>query len=186
MHRFHYFFRFFFWLLISLSIINCSDSSGLDNKNTKRQVPDPFEQNLLLQKTINLGNALEAPNEGDWGITLQESYFEIIADAGFTAVRVPIRWSAHSSNNAPYTIDPLFVARIIWVLDQAEKNNLAVVINIHHFDEIFSDPEQNKAKFLALWQQLSEWFADRSLSVFYEVLNEPHDNLTGGLRIRSP
>jgi len=171
----------FLLIFMLMFFLTCSNSTGPDKNNNKNTIPDPFEQNILLKRSINLGNALEAPNEGDWGLTLQASYFEKIAAAGFTAVRVPIRWSAHTSANAPYTIDPFFMARILWVLEQSEKNNLATVINIHHFEEIFSEPAAQKEKFLSIWQQLAKKFVDRPRTVFYEILNEPHDNLTSAL-----
>lgn len=39
----------------------------------------------LLGRGINLGNALEAPREGEWGVVLEEEFFDLIADAGSTA-----------------------------------------------------------------------------------------------------
>jgi endoglucanase len=87
-----------------------------------------FERNRRLGRGVNLGNALEAPNEGDWGVTLEETDFQLIHAAGFNSVRVPIRWSAHAAESTPYTIDPAFFARIDWVIEQAFANELAVVI----------------------------------------------------------
>src|ERR1035437_5710452 len=72
---------------------------------------------------VNLGNMLEAPHEGAWGETVQEAYFSTIKQAGFTLIRVPIRWAAHVSPAPDYTIDPAFFSRVDWVVAQAEKNN---------------------------------------------------------------
>lgn len=158
----------------------CSESASSNNEENVLPL-DPFEQNKLLAKTINLGNALEAENEGEWGIVLQEDYFQIIAEAGFTAVRVPCRWSAHVQNAKPYTLYSGFLSRVQWVLKQAEKYGLATIINIQHFEEIFESPAQEKEKFLAIWAQLAEKFRSQGTDVFYEILNEPHDNLTAEL-----
>jgi endoglucanase len=57
---------------------------------------DGFHYNRLLGRGINLGNALEAPKEGEWGMTLKAAYFQKIKDAGFNSVRIPIRWSSHA------------------------------------------------------------------------------------------
>jgi len=160
-------------------IIQCKESpSGLsDKKEDAGQEVDVFEQNKLLGRGINLGNALEAPNEGDWGIILQEEYFDIIRDAGFSSVRIPIRWSAHTTVDSPFTISTKFFERIDWAVDQSLNAGLAVVINIHHFEEIFSDPYANKKKFLEIWRQIADRYKSYSSNLFFEVLNEPHDQL---------
>ncbi|HEY2148312.1 MAG TPA: cellulase family glycosylhydrolase, partial [Pirellulales bacterium] len=77
---------------------------------------------------INLGNALEAPHEGDWGVKLKESYFESIASAGFNSVRIPVRLSAHAAQSPPYAIDEKFFDRVDWAVDQALKRKLSVVL----------------------------------------------------------
>lgn len=134
---------------------------------------DIFARNRQLGKTMNLGNALEAPNEGDWGITLQSDYFAKIAAKGFDSVRVPMRFSNHALHNAPYTINASFFSRVDWVLQQAKQHNLNVVINIHHYDEISRDPNGHKARFLALWQQISDRYKNEGDYLFFEVMNEP-------------
>jgi endoglucanase len=72
---------------------------------------DPFAQAKRLGRGVNLGNALDAPKEGEWGVTLQEDFFSIIREGGFDTVRLPIKWSAHAETDAPYAIDPAFFAR---------------------------------------------------------------------------
>jgi len=136
-----------------------------------------FEQNRKLGRGVNLGNALEAPQEGEWGLSLREEYFERIAEAGFNSVRVPIRWSSHASADSPYTIDPVFFERIDWVIDQALKNDLTVVINIHHYEEINEEPRPHKERFLSIWQQIAERYQDQPETVYFELLNEPTGTL---------
>jgi endoglucanase len=139
---------------------------------------DPFKQNKLLGRGVNLGNALEAPNEGEWGMVLQEEYFHLIKEAGFNSVRIPIRWSTHASQTFPYTIDPAFFERVDWAVDQAIQNNLQVVINMHHYEEIFKDPAAQQERFLALWEQIAKHYKNRPASLVFEILNEPNDQLT--------
>ena len=167
-------------LVCLLFTIQCreSTSSVSDKKEDTEGAIDVFEQNELLGRGINLGNALEAPNEGDWGIFLQEEYFNIIKDAGFSSVRIPIRWSAHTTVDSPFVINPAFFDRIDWTIEQSLKAGLAVVINIHHFEEIFSDPYANKKKFLEIWRQIADRYKSHSSDLFFEVLNEPHYQLT--------
>src|SRR4051794_5156336 len=60
------------------------------------------DQNRRLSRGINLGNMLEAPAEGEWGLTVRTEYLDLIRAAGFDSVRVPIRWSAHTGAQQPF------------------------------------------------------------------------------------
>ncbi|WP_346854122.1 cellulase family glycosylhydrolase [uncultured Draconibacterium sp.] len=139
-----------------------------------------FELNQKLGRGINYGNMFEAPTETGWGNPWQPEYAGIIADLGFNHVRIPIRWEpeARSSSSAPYTINPDFMARIKQVVDSALNNGLYAIINMHHHEALYENPENNKARFLAQWQQISEYFADYPDSLLFEILNEPHGNMT--------
>ncbi len=138
---------------------------------------DGFAALIRLGRGVNLGNMLEAPNEGEWGLTVQADYFPTIRAAGFDHVRVPIRWSAHTSAEAPYVIDPAFFERIDWVIAQALANDLAVVLNIHHYDELYAEPTVHDDRFVAIWTQIAERYNDQPAEVMFELLNEPHDAL---------
>src|SRR5437588_3517226 len=83
--------------------------------------------NAKLGRGINLGNALEAPQEGAWGVRLKAEYFAAIKKAGFATVRLPVKWSAHAQNEAPYAIDPKFAERVDWAVDQALANGLKII-----------------------------------------------------------
>ena len=140
---------------------------------------DIFALNQHIQRTVNLGDALEAPNEGEWGVVLQADYFQKIASAGFTAVRIPIRFSAHASVVAPYTINPTFMKRVDWAVDTAIANGLVVIVDMHHYLEMFETPDANAARFLGLWQQIAAHYqAYPDSQVYFELLNEPNGALT--------
>ncbi|MBN1640268.1 MAG: glycoside hydrolase family 5 protein [Anaerolineae bacterium] len=139
---------------------------------------DRFAQGRRLGRGVNLGNALEAPAEGEWGVVLEEAYFGLIAQAGFDTVRVPIRWSAHAAAEPPYAIDEAFLERVAWVIDQALARELNVVINMHHYDELFASPAEHEERFIAIWRQIVLRYRDRPSGLYYEPLNEPHDQLT--------
>ena len=130
-----------------------------------------------FKKGINLGNRLEAPNEGDWGSKVLASDFPFIAKRGFDHVRVPIRFSGHASSGAPYTIDAAFFSRIDAVLDQALAANLAVIVDMHAYDEMASDPSGQRARFVALWSQIASRYQNRPDTVAFELLNEPNTQL---------
>jgi endoglucanase len=136
-----------------------------------------FEVNARLGRGVNLGNALEAPQEGDWGVTLEARYFQLIAERGFDSIRIPIRWSAHASLVPPYNIDPAFFERVDWAINNAFEQDLAVVINFHHYEEIFGDPQGQEERFLAMWRQVADHYKTEPAELVFEILNEPHDQL---------
>lgn len=144
-------------------------------------VPDAFAQNARLGRGINLGNALEAPAEGEWGVTLKPEYFRLIKEAGFGSVRIPVRWPAHAHQGAPYLIDPAFFERVDWAAQQAFSNGLAAVVNIHHYDDLVKDPAAHRERFLALWRQIAEHCRDYPDQLLLEILNEPNSQLTAEL-----
>jgi endoglucanase len=170
-----------FTIILLISAISCSTENPVDPLVPPSGQGTVFDQNKLLGRGINLGNALEAPNEGEWGVTLKAEYFTIIKNAGFNSVRIPIKWSAHALTNPPYTISSTFFSRVDWAIDQALKNNLAVIINIHHYDEIMVSPQLHKERFLLIWEQIASRYKNHSYKLFFEILNEPHSNLTPAL-----
>ena len=126
---------------------------------------------------VNLGNMLEAPHEGDWGVTLQEDYFPIIRKAGFDVIRIPIRWAGHVSSDPDYTIDPAFFGRVDWVVAQAEKNHLTAILDYHNDDALMHDPDANAARFLAIWKQIAVHYQSAPPSILFELLNEPNGKM---------
>jgi endoglucanase len=143
-----------------------------------READAAHAANKRLGRGINLGNALEAPREGQWGVTLKAEYFKAIRDAGFDTVRLPVKWSAHAQSMAPYTIDRKFAQRVDWAIDQALANKLNVIVNVHHYDEMDAGPDEHLPRLLGLWRQIAERYKDRPAGVYFELLNEPHDKLT--------
>lgn len=130
-----------------------------------------------MRRGINIGGALEAPSEGQWGVVIEDEYFKLIKDAGFDTVRIPIKWSAHAAASAPYTIDRSFFDRVDHVVEQALRQKLYTIINIHHFDELVSDPEGQKERFLGIWEQIAEHYKSYPDRLYFEVLNEPNGAL---------
>lgn len=139
-----------------------------------------------LGRGINMGNMLEAPKEGDWGVRLLPEYIDRAATV-FNTVRIPIRWSNHAAVTADATIDPTFFSRVDKAVDQALAKGLYVVIDMHHYSQIFGDPVQPgevpvapdviDVRLVNMWRQIAERYRDRSPKLIFELLNEPHGRL---------
>lgn len=140
-----------------------------------------FNEPVTLQRGVNFGNMLEAPNEGEWGLTVQEEYFDLVKETGFDFVRLPVRWNNHAEVEWPYTIDPVFFARVDEVVNWALERNLTIIVDLHHYEEMMWDPWSNKDRFIGIWKQVAEHYKDYPSNVLFELLNEPNDQLNAQL-----
>ncbi len=136
-----------------------------------------FDANKRLARTVNFGNALEAPKEGEWGLTLEEGYFETIKKAGFSAVRLPVKFSAHALDAAPFTLDETFMKRIDWAVENATSRGLAIIVDLHHYDGLLENPTAHRDRFVALWRQIAERYKNQPAGVMFELCNEPNGKL---------
>ncbi len=145
------------------------------NLISKAQIT-PHEAVIQMQKGINLGNTHEPPTEAGWNNPkAEEYYFDMYKEAGFQLVRIPVRWDNYTGKTAPYKIETAWLDRIEQVVDWGLKRGLFIIINSHHDNWIKeSYSEENKARFDSIWTQISERFKDKSDSLIFEVLNEPH------------
>lgn len=139
-----------------------------------------YQLNQKLGRGINWGNMLEAPSETAWGNPWKPEYARIAAQMGFNHTRIPVRWepSDRSNPNPPYTIYPSFLNRVKQVVDSSLQNGMYAIINLHHHEALYEDPDGQKARFLSMWKQIAEFFAAYPDSLVFEILNEPHGNLS--------
>ena len=86
-----YFFSYIlFILIVVLLLFSCDNGTSPEDEKPPVKNTDAYEQNAKLARSVNLGNALEAPNEGDWGVVLEAKYFTLIKEAGFTAEQIGV------------------------------------------------------------------------------------------------
>jgi endoglucanase len=166
-------------LLASLAgFVGCSPSASTTRVEAFRTGTATTAARPDLRRGMNFGDALEAPNEGDWGVALSASNFQVVKAAGFDHVRVPMRINAHTAGAPPYAIQSRFLARIDWVIDQALSRDLAVILDLHHYVELMKSPAAHADRLVAIWRQLARRYVGLPPAVVYEILNEPTDNLT--------
>ena len=139
---------------------------------------DVFAINETLARTMNFGNSMETRVEGSGGVYLREDDFDVLKDAGFTAVRLPVKFSAHASKTAPFTIRERIFKRVDWAVEQALQRDMSIIIDLHHFDAIMRVPEDSLEMFLGMWAQIAERYQDAPDTVLFEMLNEPNNDIT--------
>jgi endoglucanase len=141
-----------------------------------------------LGRGINLGNMLDAPREGDWGVRWDPAYADRLAGA-FHTVRLPVRWSNHAAATADAKIDEAFARRVDEVVDALLAKGLHVVLDVHHYNQISGaslhpheksvDPAVLDTRLVNLWRQIAARYRDRPPRLVFELLNEPHGRLNG-------
>ena len=125
-----------------------------------------------------MSNQMEGnPTEGSWGRAIANDDFVQIKSKGFETVRLPVRWSTHAQTTPPYTIDAAWMNRVEEVVNLARASDLRVILDVHHYDEIFANPVAHKDRFAAFWKQIAERFKNADDKVWFELLNEPHDQI---------
>ena len=129
---------------------------------------------MPVGRCINIGNALDAPFEGAWGPAITEHDLDWIAGAGFDTIRLPVRFGSHWNGR----IWPGFLARVEQVVLQAQERGLTVILDLHHFDELMTDPDTYAPVFVAIWAELADRFEGHDERLIFELLNEPHDRVT--------
>ncbi|MBC6460922.1 glycoside hydrolase family 5 protein [Actinomadura sp. HBU206391] len=127
---------------------------------------------------INFGNALDAPEGGERALRLRERHFDEVREAGFDTVRLPVKWSAHAAESAPYRISAECFEHVDRAIDHAIGRDLDVVLNVHHYDELCEAPDEHEGRFLALWRQIAPRYAALGDRLHFELLNEPRDQMT--------
>lgn len=118
---------------LDLGDINAQALSGdtLKNADTEAILED-------MGLGWNLGNSLDAT--GGSGLDTETSWsnpkttqalIDKVKSLGFNTVRVPVSWGKHVSGDN-YTIDSAWLARVKEVVDYCYKNDMYVILNIHH------------------------------------------------------
>lgn len=150
--------------------------------------PAVHQRVRALGRGINFGNIFDAPSEGAWGLRADDRFIQLVGRGGFTSsVRLPVRWSNHASTDASARINPAFFERVENTVDRLLARGASVLLNIHHYrqfdgdpldpGETAVDPSVVDLRFLALWQQIAERFANRGPALMFEIYNEPHGRL---------
>ena len=127
-----------------------------------------------MRRGVNLGNALEAPNEGDWGYTIELPHLDAIRDAGFDGVRLPVRFDAHAGSTPPYAFGGNFWRRIDEIVEHALGLGLMVQLDMHHYDSLISEPERQRERFLGMWALIAHHFRGAAAGLMLEPFNEPN------------
>ncbi len=129
----------------------------------------------------DIGNPEGSINaEKAWGNpVVTEAMIQAVKNAGFNAIRIPIRWQCHITDVPKMSIDPAWIARIKEVVGWCLKNDLKVIINAHHEKWLENYPtdaykDDNCNKLGLLWKNIASAFADYDSRLAFAGTNEVH------------
>ena len=163
------------WLLaMSLLLASCVQ---VDDRTTEQVIRPPLQASPI-SRCMNLGSALEAPYEVDWGYTVRRQDLALLKSAGFDTIRLQVSWSAFASKSPPYTIEPELIARVDEIVRWADELELNIIVNVHHFSGLYRNPDEQEPRLEAIWDQLATHYAGAPDTLIFETINEPHSAMT--------
>jgi endoglucanase len=185
--------------MTSCCVLACgSDSADETNEPSAAKEPTAKEWNAGVVGW-NLGNQFECSAPGQdgesmaignpdgsinaetaWGNpVVTKKTIKAVKEAGFNAVRIPIRWQCHITNAQAMSIDKAWLTRIKEVVDWCLQNDLKVIINTHHDKWLEGRPtnaykEENNQKLALLWLNIASEFAQYDYRLAFAGTNEVH------------
>ena len=118
--------------------------------------------------------------ETSWGNpTVTQETLQAVKDAGFNAVRIPVRWQCHITDAATMTVSADWIQRVKEVVDYAHGLGMKVIINTHHDMWLESRPtnyykDGNNNHLTLLWTQIANAFKDYDYNLAFAGTNEVH------------
>ena len=132
-------------------------------------------------ESMDIGNPEGSINaETAWGNpVVTQAMIQAVKNAGFNAIRIPIRWQCHITNDQTMSIDEAWIKRIKEVVGWCLDNDLKVIINAHHEKWLESRPtsqykEENCKKLGLLWKNIATEFANYDSRLAFAGTNEVH------------
>ena len=104
-----------------------------------------------------------------------QSHFAEIRSGGFDFIRVNLHAFRHM--DAKNQLQPAFLERLDWIVENATAAGLSVILDEHDFNGCSSDVPLCRARLAAFWSQVAPRYRDAPPTVLFELLNEPHDKL---------
>lgn len=164
-------------LWLSLGIMAVSLCHSLRAETQTNAATDAFALNQKLGRGVNI-----LGYDPIWRFREQArfkaEYFQKLKEAGFDSVRINLHPFRHMVATNNWSLRPAWLGTLDWAVSEAQRQGLAVILDMHEFHAFGSDPAGNKDKLLAFWRQIAAHFKDAPSTVYFEVLNEPFEKLT--------
>lgn len=145
-------------------LIACTTFAQTAPQKINKKDKAVFKQNQLLSRGINVPSLQK----------MEDKHFKIIKEAGFSNVRIPIGPFKYLKSDTDFTIDTAYLSLLDKMVKMALDNKLMAIIDFHEHHAMEKDPMGNKAKFLAVWEQVAYRYKNYPKEVLFEICNEPN------------
>lgn len=134
----------------------------------------------------NLGNQLDARTGRDesvhymetaWvgGVAVTPEFIDYVYASGFNGIRIPVTWQKAIDDD--FNIRRDWMARVREIVDYAVANDMYIMLNTHHDDEIFrlmdEDMEESRRAVTRIWEQIATEFMYHNERLAFQAFNEP-------------
>lgn len=180
-------------LMLSIAIAVSMFTGITFTSASAESYPDAWKITADMKIGWNLGNSLDSTYWSDsptpqqsvtaWGNPEPtQELIDKVKSLGFNTVRIPTTWYQHLTYDQSkdfYTVDADWMAYVKKTVDYAYKNNMYVILNVHHENwlnvERFTESTLTaaKKKLGDIWSQISEQFAGYDYHLIFEGMNEP-------------
>ncbi len=181
------------YLILGLSLFLFSCFQGKRNSNIYEDTwEDSFSAVRNMGVGWNLGNTLDTwlkdgPAGTDWkawetgwgqSVTSPE-LMQMMKDAGFGAIRVPVTWGPHMDESG--RVYDSWMDRVHEVVDYVLDAGMYCIVNLHHDTGEDKDAwvvadmdvyRKNRERYISLWKQVAEEFGDYDHRLLFESYNE--------------
>ncbi|MFA7288171.1 MAG: glycoside hydrolase family 5 protein [Melioribacteraceae bacterium] len=110
----------------------------------------------------------------------KEAYFSKIKEEGFNSVRINLQAFSFMDKKTNQLSESWFNT-LDWAVNNALKNNLTVILDMHNFSDMGNAPAENLPRLKSFWDQVSDHYQNYPDDVIFELLNEPFGKLTDDL-----
>ena len=147
------------------------------NLGNQLECPAPGQDNEGMD-IVNPANALQA--ETAWGNPMvTKATIDAVRAAGFNAVRIPVRWQHHVTDETTMAIDDAWLQRVKEVVGYCLDNDMYVIINTHHDQWLERRPTnayktENNRRLRQLWTNIATAFRDYDYRLAFAGTNEVH------------
>lgn len=132
-------------------------------------------------ESMQIGNPDGADNaETAWGNpVVTKKLIKAVKNAGFDAIRIPVRWQCHITNPAAMSVSKEWMARVKEVVDWCLAEDMKVIINVHHDKWLegrpfYKNKEENNQKLALLWMNIATAFQAYDYRLAFAGTNEVH------------